>query len=90
MPFCVFQTLLIELRLWTPYVWYNAITNDQIETLLHECESDEFFTRWIDAMHNNDAICFSSMDELENPSTKELAMYRKRNRHSLNIFLWSM
>lgn len=30
-------------------------------------------------MHNNDAICFSSMDELENPSAKELAIYRKLN-----------
>lgn len=74
-----FLQIDLELGLWTPYVWYHATTSDQTEALLHECESAEFFTRWMDAMHNNDAICFSSIDELENPSNKELEMYRKLN-----------
>lgn len=56
-----FLQIDLELGLWTPYVWYHATTRDQTEALLHECESAEFFTRWMDAMHNNDAICFSSI-----------------------------
>ena len=56
-----FLQIDLELGLWTPYVWYHATTSDQTEALLHECESAEFFTRWMDAMHSNDAICFSSI-----------------------------
>ena len=42
-----FLQIDLELGLWTPYVWYHATTSDQTEALLHECESAEFFTRWM-------------------------------------------
>ena len=70
----------LELGLWTPYVWYNPHENDQTAILLREFESAEFFSRWIDAMHNNRALFFLSLDELSDAPPEELKLY-----HHLNI-----
>lgn len=70
----------LELGLWTPYVWYNPHENDQTAILLQEFESAEFFSRWIDAMHNNRALFFLSLDELSDAPPEELKLY-----HHLNI-----
>ena len=70
----------LELGLWTPYVWHNPHENDKTATLLQEFESAEFFSRWIDAMHNNRALFFLSLDELSDAPPEELKLY-----HHLNI-----
>ena len=66
----------LELGLWTPYVWYNPHENDQTAILLQEFESSEFFSRWIDALHQNDALYFQSREELVDPSPHELELYK--------------
>ena len=66
----------LELGLWTPYVWYNPNENDQTAILLQEFESSEFFSRWIDALHQNSALYFHSLEELVDTSPHELELYK--------------
>lgn len=66
----------LELGLWTPYVWYNPHENDQTAILLEEFESSEFFSRWIDALHKNNALYFHSLEELVDPSPHEFELYK--------------
>lgn len=69
----------LELGLWTPYVWYNPNENDQTAILLQEFESSEFFSRWIDALHQNSALYFHSLMELVDTSPHELELYKHLN-----------
>lgn len=71
-----FLELDLELGLWTPYVWYNPNEHDKTSVLLQEFESAEFFKRWIDAMHSNSALYFSSLDELHDAPPQEIKLYQ--------------
>ena len=67
----------LELGLWTPYVWYNPNGNDQTTVLLAEVESFDFFSRWNDAMQNNNALCIPSTKDLKDVPPEEAEMYRR-------------
>ena len=56
----------LDLRLWTPFMWYNASPKDKTSVIVQEFESAEFLSRWITAMHNNQALFVPDVEELKN------------------------
>jgi len=72
-----------SLSLWTPTVWYNNLTGDQSETLLHEFESAECFHRWLDAMNGNRAIIIPDVEQVKESDHMEYEFYIKQHCKSL-------
>ena len=56
----------LDLRLWTLFMWYNASPEDKTSVMVQEFESAEFLSRWITAMHNNQALFIPDVEELKN------------------------
>jgi len=73
------------LGLWTPRIWYNAQTQGQSKTLLHEFESAECFHRWLDAMNGNKAIIIPDVERVKESEPLEYEFYKRQNCESYLI-----
>ena len=71
------------LGLWTPRIWYNAQTQGQSKTLLHEFESAECFHRWLGAMNENRAIIIPDVEQVKESEPLEYEFYKRQLCESL-------
>lgn len=71
------------LGLWTPRIWYNAQTQGQSKTILHEFESAESFHRWLDAMNGNKAIIIQDVEQVKESDPLEYEFYKRQQCESL-------
>ena len=55
----------LDLKLWTPSMWYNASPEDKTTVLIQEYESAEFLDRWITALHNSQPVFIPDVEALK-------------------------
>jgi len=78
-----FLELDLDLKLWMPYMWYNASNEDETSALVKEYESAELLDRWITAMHNNQAIFIPNVEKLKGSFPEEYELYHRLKIRSL-------
>lgn len=47
----------LDLKIWTPFWWYNDSSEDKTTILTEEFESAEFLDRWVQAVRHGKPIC---------------------------------
>lgn len=73
----------LDLKLWTPFMWYNASPEDKTSVLVQEYESTEFLERWITAMHNSQPIFVPDVEALKTDYPEEYELYQRLGIRSL-------
>lgn len=73
----------LELRLWTPFMWYNQASEDKTTQLLQEYESMDEFDQWTDAMDKNHALIIPDTEATKEMYPQEYKMYKRLQAHSV-------
>ena len=67
----------LDLKLWTPSMWYNASPEDKTTVLIQEYESAEFLDRWINALHNSQPLFIPDVEALKTDCPEEYELYHR-------------
>lgn len=73
----------LDLKLWTPSMWYNASPEDKTTVLIQEYESAEFLDRWITAIHNSQPLFIPDVETLKAECPEEYDLYQRLGIRSL-------
>lgn len=73
----------LDLGLWTPLWWFNRSQEDKTDVLLHEFESAEYLSRWVEAMHENHSIVVENAEAIKADYPEEHSLYERLNIQSL-------
>lgn len=60
----------LDLKIWTPFWWYNDSSEDKTTILTEEFESAEFLDRWVQAVRHGKPMIVPDAKEVKNTYIK--------------------
>lgn len=72
-----------DLGIWTPFWWYNTGKTDRTRQLMHEFESTELMSSWIQAMEHNEIIIVPDTNAEKDVRPNEYNVYRRLEANSV-------
>ena len=73
----------LDLKLWTPFWWYNTNPNDRTVSLIEEIESAEHLYRWIAAIRDSHAMIIYDKEDVKLLHPEEYAEYERFGVNSI-------
>lgn len=73
----------LDLKLWSPYWWYNNATEDKTTSLLNELESADFLYRWVHAFRENEPMIVLNAESVKEEYPAEYDLYQRLGIHSV-------
>lgn len=67
----------LDLKLWSPYWWYNNAAEDKTTSLLNELESAEFLYRWVHAFRENEPMIVLDAVSVKTDYPDEYDLYQR-------------
>lgn len=65
----------LDLKIWTPFWWYNDSSEDKTTILTEEFESAEFLDRWVQAVRHGKPMIVPDAEEVKNTYPAEYNLY---------------
>lgn len=72
----------LDLKLWSPYWWYNKAAEDKKTSLLNELESADFLYRWVHAFRENEPMIVLDAESVKTDYPTEYDLYQRLSIHS--------
>ncbi len=73
----------LDLKLWSPYWWYNDSVEDKTTSLLHELESADFLYRWVRAFRANEPMIVLDAEAVKKDYPDEYDLYQRLGINSV-------
>ena len=67
----------LDLKIWTPFWWYNDSSEDKTTILTEEFESAEFLDRWVQAVRHGKPMIVPDAEEVKNTYPAEYNLYQR-------------
>lgn len=67
----------LDLKIWTPFWWYNDSSEDKTAILTEEFESAEFLDRWVQAVRHGKPMIVPDAEEVKNTYPAEYNLYQR-------------
>ena len=67
----------LDLKIWTPFWWYNDSSEDKTTILTEEFESAEFLDRWVQAVRHGKPMIVPDAEEVKNTYPGEYNLYQR-------------
>ena len=67
----------LDLKIWTPFWWYNDSSEDKTTILTEEFESAEFLDRWVQAVRHGKPMIVPDAEEVKNTYPAEYDLYQR-------------
>lgn len=67
----------LEVGIWTPIWWVDAVEGSQALTLFHEFEILSNYTNWVDALKNNLPLRVKDTEAVKEIDPGEYANYKR-------------
>ena len=67
----------LDLKIWTPFWWYNDSSEDKTTILTEEFESAEFLDRWVQAVRHGQPMIVPDAEEVKNTCPAEYDLYQR-------------
>lgn len=67
----------LDLKIWTPFWWYNDSSEDKTTILTEEFESAEFLDRWVQAVRCGKPMIVPDTEEVKNTYPVEYDLYQR-------------
>lgn len=86
----------LDLKIWTPFWWYNDSSEDKTTILTEEFESAEFLDRWVQAVRHGKPMIVPDAEEVKNTYPAEYNLYQRLGirsvlgaslSHALSLYL---
>lgn len=80
---CGLLVVDLDLKLWSPYWWYNDSVEDKTTSLLHELESADFLYRWVRTFRANEPMIVLDAEAVKKDYPDEYDLYQRLGINSV-------
>lgn len=79
----------LDLKIWTPFWWYNDSSEDKTAILTEEFESAEFLDRWVQAVRHGKPMIVPDAEEVKTPILRSIISISVWESDLSLVLLWS-
>jgi hypothetical protein len=79
----------LDLKIWTPFWWYNDSSEDKTAILTEEFESAEFLDRWVQAVRHGKPMIVPDAEEVKTPILRSIISISVWESNLSLVLLWS-
>ena len=79
----------LDLKIWTPFWWYNDSSEDKTTILTEEFESAEFLDRWVQAVRHGKPMIVPDAEEVKTPILRSIISISVWESDLSLVLLWS-